>query len=136
MLLALGLLATACNDDGSRLPPELAGGVRATFDVEGETFRLWTTNPLTIQGLFDLQAGTSRASIPNGPLLAGPGRGDHNLPWSWHLDPEDTEMAENTVEVCSGRPSFVEEELQAWLELGRYCPWSAELTELEDFRER
>ena len=63
--------------------PELEGGVLATFQVEAETFRLWTTNPTTIQDLLSLSAGTSQASIPNGALLPGPGQGDHNLPWGW-----------------------------------------------------
>jgi hypothetical protein len=43
-------------------------------------------------------------------------------------------MAEATIEVCSGLPSFVEEGLQTCLALGQYCPWSAELVELEDLR--
>lgn len=39
-----------------------------------------------------------------------------------------------TIEVCSGLPSFVEENLSDWLSLGHYCPWSAVLVMLEDFR--
>jgi hypothetical protein len=48
--------------------------------------------------------------------------------------PAETMMAENTIEACDGRPSFVEEDLSYWLDLGRYCPWSAELVELQDYR--
>ena len=33
----------------------LRGGVLATFEVEGERFRVWTTNPQTIHDLRDLQ---------------------------------------------------------------------------------
>ena len=44
-------------------------------------------------------------------------------------------MAELTIEVCSGLPSFVEENLEEWLTgVGQYCPWSARLVGLEDFR--
>jgi hypothetical protein len=32
------------------------------------------------------------------------------------------------IDVCSGLPSFVEENLADWMALGRYCPWSAILT--------
>ncbi|RMH20010.1 MAG: hypothetical protein D6701_04300 [Gemmatimonadetes bacterium] len=129
------LLAGGCGgDDGAGVPPELEGGVLATFEVEGERFRVWVTNPATIADLEALRDGRSTANIPNGPLLAGPGTGGHNAPWSWHLDPEETEMAEATIEVCSGLPSFVEENLSDWLALGRYCPWSARLESLEDFR--
>ena len=123
-----------CADDGVAPDVELEGGVLATFRGGGETFRVWTTNPQTIEDLYALKAGTSQAEIPNGPILVGPGQGDHNLPWSWHLDPEQVEMAENTVEVCDGTPSYVEGNLSAWLSLGHYCPWGTVLVKLRDFR--
>ncbi len=133
-LLLLGALA-ACGDGVSGPGDELSGGVLATFDVEGEVFRVWVTNAGTIAQLFDLGDGQSAANIPIGPLLAGPGRGDHNSPWSWHLDPAETTMAELTIELCSGLPSFVEANLDVWLnDVGSYCPWSAELAGLQDFR--
>ncbi|MFO8175953.1 MAG: hypothetical protein R6T96_16835 [Longimicrobiales bacterium] len=129
------LFFQGCDDGGTGTDSDLAGGVLASFDVEGEVFRIWVTNPATILQLYDLQAGTSAANIPNGPLRTGPGRGAHNLPWSWHMDPAETEMAENTIEVCDGLPSYVEENLQEWLSLGRYCPWAAQLLDLEDYRQ-
>jgi hypothetical protein len=53
-------------------------------------------------------------------------KADHNLPWSWHLDPEEIEMAEMTTEVCNGTPSYVEEHLDEFIEtVGRYCPLNA-----------
>ncbi len=133
-LLLLGVLA-ACGDDVSGPGDELSGGVLATFDVQGEVFHVRVTNAGTIAQLLDLRDGLSVANIPIGPLLAGPGRGDHNSPWSWHLDPAETSMAELTIEVCSGLPSFVEADLDVWLNnVGSYCPWSAELAGLQDFR--
>ncbi len=133
-LLLLGVLA-ACGDNVSGPGDELSGGVLATFDVQGEVFQVWVTNAGTIGQLFDLADGLSVANIPIGPLLAGPGRGDHNAPWSWHLDPAETSMAEATIELCSGLPSFVEADLDVWLnDVGSYCPWSAELAGLQDFR--
>lgn len=129
------LMGAACS--GGSLGPidELDGGVLATFQVEAELFHLWVTNAQTVQQLFDLERGVSAADIPIGPLRAGAGQGDHNAPWSWHLDPVQTSMAEATIEVCSGLPSFVEDDLDTWLNnVGSYCPWSAVLVELEDFR--
>lgn len=131
------LLGAAACDSAPSGPDEgaLAGGVLATFQVQDEQFKVWTADPEAIEDLQALEAGRSRANIPNGRLRRGPGRGDHNAPWSWHLDPEDVAMAEVTVEVCDGLPSFVEEERDRWIEeVGRYCPWSAELVELRDFR--
>lgn len=139
--LALGMAATVVSTSGCESDPaapdheELTGGVLATFEVSGDEFRVWTDDETSIQQLLDVEAGRSQATIPNGRLLEGPGRGEHNTPWSWHLDPDDLTMAEMTAEVCDGRPSFVEEDLEYWLnQVGRFCPWNAELVELRDFR--
>jgi hypothetical protein len=125
----------ACGANGSGPDNGLDGGVLASFDVEGEQFRVWVTNETTIQQLLELRDGQSNASIPNGALREGSGRANHNDPWSWHLDPDLTSMAEATIELCSGLPSFVEENLAEWLSsVGQYCPWSARLVGLDDFR--
>lgn len=135
-LAALLFVAGACG--GATPTPEqeaLSGGIQATFDVVDDQFRVWVTNPQTIAEILNLERGASSANIPNGVILRGPGEADHNQPWSWHLDPEQIEMAEMTVEVCDGSPSFVEEELDYFVEtVGRYCPWSAELVAVEDYR--
>jgi hypothetical protein len=138
-LLALLLLMTACQPAPDEPPatatPALSGGVLATFTVSGETFKVWVTNPVAIDQLLAVQAGESAASIPNGRILAGPGAGDHNAPWSWHLDPEDIEMAEFTMELCDGAPNYVEDNVPEFTDtIGRYCPWAAELIALEDRR--
>ena len=114
---------------------ELTGGVVAAFQSGGSTFHVFTTNPDTIEQLFSLQRGESLATIPNGSLRPGPGPGLHNTPWSWHLNPQDIHMAEVTIEVCDGTPDLVEQGLEFWLNtVGRYCPWSAKLVDVEDFR--
>jgi hypothetical protein len=115
-------------------PDALKGGVLATFEVEGERFRVWTTNPQTIHDLHELQQGTSTANIPNGRILRGPGRARHNAPYHWHLDPQDIAMAEVAIELCDALPSYVEENVDEFVErVGRYCPWVAKLVELRDF---
>lgn len=121
----------------------LAGGVLATFRTTGighdgqpfdETFRVWVTNAKTIEDLFALQAGTLEGTIPSGKFLRGPGQGDHNAPYSWHLDPEDIQIVFAAIEVCDGRPSIVETMVDDYLFVGRYCPWEAVLDSLEDHR--
>ncbi len=140
LLIVLGLFLVAVSGACGVATPtpdrgELSGGILATFEVVGEEFRVWVTNPETIQQILDLQRGASEASIPNGVVLRGPGQADHNQPWSWHLDPQDIEMAEVTMELCDGTPSFVEEELDYFVDtVGRYCPWMARLLEVEDYR--
>jgi hypothetical protein len=106
--------------------------LQATFRVEDEMFTVRVTNPETIEQLVDVWQRVSAATIPNGVIREGPGEGNHNEPWSWHLDPEEIEMAEATIEVCSGKPSDVEADLDYWInDVGRFCPWSAELILLE-----
>lgn len=137
-LLAVALLAAslaACGDSLPTPPEELDGGVLATFEVQSERFSVWTDRPETIQQLEALEEGESDATIPNGELLRGPGPGEYNEPWSWHMDPGAVSMAEATTEACDGKPSFVESELDYFVdEVGRYCPWSAELVGLQDLR--
>ena len=113
----------------------LAGGVLATFDVEGERFRVWITNPDAVRQILALERGTRTASIPNGKLRFGPGRAGHNAPWHWHLDPRDIAMAEVTIEVCDALPSYFEANRDEFVDqVGRYCPWSARLVDIEDHR--
>jgi hypothetical protein len=124
--------------DGALFPSQQTpdDGIVATFRVGVETFRVWVTNEETIEQIFALDAGESMAAIPNGTLHYGPGEFDHNLPWGWHLDPEEIEMAEMTIELCDGNPAFVEAELDYFVEtVGNYCTWAAELVSIEDFRD-
>lgn len=134
-LLTVGACAAEGDDEPTATPHPLAGGVLATFDVTGERFKVWVTNEQTIEDLFSLQSGESSANIPNGVTRRGPGQADHNEPYSWHMDPEDISMAEVTIELCDGSPSYVDENIGEWQDqVGRYCPWSADLVSLEDYR--
>jgi hypothetical protein len=121
---------------------DVTGGVLATFEVAGdadtvgEFFRAWVTNTTTIEQLIALKAGTSEANIPNGRILRSPGQGGHNAPYGWHLDSDDVEMAEMTIEVCDAVPSYVEENIDEFVDnVLRFCPWGARLVELEDYRD-
>ncbi|MEA2529666.1 MAG: hypothetical protein QOF33_3728 [Thermomicrobiales bacterium] len=141
LLLLTGLAVDAPHATGRdrasspERPSHQRGGVLATFKVQDERFRVWVTNPETVQALFDLKDGKSTASIPNGRLRPGPGIERHNAPWHWHLDPEDIELADFTTELCDAKPSYVEAHRREFIrKVGRYCPWAAELVDLQDFR--
>lgn len=115
--------------------PGLRGGVLATFDVSGERFRVWLTGPSAIADVLRVQDGSSRATIPVGSLRRGSGAGAHNAPWSWHLDSVDFHMAEAAIELCDGRPSHVQANLDEFLAtVTRYCPWGARLVAVDDRR--
>ncbi len=135
-LLTAALFAGGCGGPASPSPEEpLKGGVLATFSVGGESFRVWIRNERTIEQVFALQRGTSSAGIPNGRLRAGAGHGGHNAPYTWHLDPDEIEMAGATIEICDGVPSYVEAHRDEFMaQVNRYCPWGARLTRVVDHR--
>lgn len=63
--------------------------------------------------------------FPNGLIVrTGP---EYNVGYSWHLDPNDVEFVDFTIEVCDGLPSDVE---SGALTSDRYCPWSARVVQM------
>jgi hypothetical protein len=114
----------------------LKDGILVTFDVVGERFKVWITNPDTIKQVKDLRAGKSNANIPNGRVHRGSGEDNHNAPYSWHLDPQEIAMAEVAIEVCDARPSYVEAHIDEFVDtITRFCPWNTKLVNIEDLRE-
>ncbi|MBI2957356.1 MAG: hypothetical protein HYY32_00795 [Chloroflexi bacterium] len=111
----------------------LKGGILATFQVVDEKYSVFITNKETIEQVFAVQRGESLATIPSGRVIRGPV--PHNQPWSWHIDSEEVGMAEATIELCDGKPSHVETNLDYWVDTVRFfCPWSAKLDRVQDFR--
>jgi hypothetical protein len=88
--------------------------------VDRETFVVRAADPETIRLATENFRGRN-STFPIGPLR--PGDGGFNAPWSWHFDPDRVRMAEIAIEVCDGRPSYVQEHLQDFLNV--YCPWGA-----------
>jgi hypothetical protein len=129
LLISLFSLSSSCSTPEATL----SGGILVTFDVLGEEYRIFVKNEETIADILALEKGESQAKIPNGKLVGE--SISYNNPWSWHIDPYDIEMAEFTIEVCDGLPSDVENDLNYWVNtLGRFCPWSAVLVEIRDYR--
>ena len=111
----------------------LTGGILVTFDVVGESYSIFITNEETVEQVFALQRGETDATIPSGRLIRG--AVSYNMPWSWHIDSEDIQMAEVTIELCDGTPSQVEANLDYWVNtVQRFCPWSAKIAKVQDFR--
>jgi hypothetical protein len=135
-VMVTALVVSACGSPASPSPDDaLKGGVVATFAVGSETFRVWIRNTNAIDQVLALQRGTSTESIPNGRLRVGAGQGGHNAPFSWHLDPDDIQMAGATIEICDGTPSYIEAHRDEFIaQVNRYCPWGARLLGVVDHR--
>ena len=113
--------------------PALSGGILVTFQVIDETYSIFITKKDTIEQVFAVQRGESNATIPSGRIVRGVV--SYNQPWNWHIDSEEIGMAEFTIELCDGKPSQVEANLNYWVDtVGRFCPWSARIVKIEDFR--
>lgn len=128
-LLALPLVLAACgnDDDGNGTPPG-GEGVIVTFRVaESEEYRIRLTEQEDIDIARKLLAGEEAPTIPNGKVIRG--SADVNTGYSWHIDPNDIEFAEVTMEVCDGIPSDVEKEI---VTSDRYCPWSAKVIAIDE----
>jgi hypothetical protein len=108
--------------------PNGGDGVVVTFRTAGdEEYRVLLTDPDDIAIAEALLAGEEAPRIPNGVIVRG-GDGGVNVGYSWHIDPDTLEFAEFTVELCDGRPSYVED---GSLTGERFCPWSAEVLAIE-----
>jgi len=108
-------------------PSAGAGAVVVTIRVGDETYRILLTDPADIAVARDLAAGKEAPRIPNGKVVRG-NDGGVNTGYHWHIDPQDFEWADFTVEVCDGLPSHVE---KGTITSDRFCPWSAEVVGLE-----
>lgn len=123
LLTAGVILAMGCGDDPA------APRDTPTFRVEvsGERFTVQVANPAQLP-LFEARLRAGAEGVILGTLL--PGDGGFNQPWTWHMDPATTQVADLAIEVCDGRPSMVESDLDYWLyTLGQFCPWGARVVE-------
>ncbi|SHL32390.1 hypothetical protein SAMN02745216_05013 [Desulfatibacillum alkenivorans DSM 16219] len=93
---------------------------------DSENFIAATSNPATIaQVEAQLQAPEDQRRMHiNGNIAAGNGGVNHC--WGWHHVTNQWALAEMSMELCDGRPSHVEDDLDYWLNtVGGFCPWSS-----------
>jgi hypothetical protein len=124
---ALAALAAACGSaEPSAPPPAQHTGVPVfTVQVGAERFKVQATTAASLAALRSrLQSGIPGVIL--GSLASGDG--GVNAPYQWHLVPTTVTAADVATEVCDGRPSDVQGNLNYWLTTVRsYCPWSAKV---------
>jgi hypothetical protein len=99
----------------------------ATFLVEtaSETFVVRVATSAQAQALRARMASGQRGVI-SGELRAGDG--GFNMPRTWHLDPASVDTPDIAIELCDGRPSYVDADRSYWLNaVKRFCPWGAKV---------
>lgn len=99
------------------------------IEVSGEEFRVRVSAASARTGLeARLESGAEGVII--GSIVRGDG--GFNAPWSWHLDPATVEAIDAAIELCDGRPSMVEADLDYWVDTVRsFCPWGARVVRRE-----
>jgi hypothetical protein len=107
--------------------PGVVTGAIVTLRVGDEEYRVLLTDDDDIATAEQLAAGDRSPLIPVGTIVRTDD-GGVNAGYSWHIDPASFEWAELTMEVCDGRPSFVED---GTLSGEIFCPWSAEVVSVE-----
>ena len=144
-LTAATLVVAACSSAASsetaqpsHVPPAAASptpaaasvpptGAIVTLRVGDEEYRVLLTDEAEIQTAEELAAGDLGPLIPVGTVVRTDD-GGVNTGYGWHIDPASFEWAELTMEVCDGRPSYVED---GTLTGDTFCPWSAEVVSVE-----
>ena len=119
--LALSLFQAGCADDAHA--PEESAATDYRLVVSEEEFVVRVQSAEQAQAL-DARLASGQEGVISGELATGDG--GYNSPWSWHLDPASVHVPDLAIEVCDGRPSMVEEDLEYWLgTVERFCPWGA-----------
>jgi glucose/arabinose dehydrogenase len=121
--------------DGGTPPPcpgaARTGGAYITFSIVDESLTVWVTDDVFVDEALGQSAGGA-VRVPDFQLADGP---DTDPQWSWHVDPAVVSFADATIELCDGKPSFVEADKDYWLNtVGNFCPWSAVVDSVDDRR--
>lgn len=119
--MSAAVLAIAVGGACSQATSPSPNGTDFVVDVAGERLVVRLTDPQTIALAEGNLRGTN-STFPIGPLRRGDG--GFNAPWTWHLDPAETRFVEVAIEICDGRPSYVEAHQP---DFPRYCPWGADV---------
>lgn len=106
---------------------QAASGAIVTLRVGDEEYRVLLTDEDDITTAEELAAGDRNPLIPVGTVVRTDD-GGVNAGYGWHIDPATFEWAEMMIEVCDGRPSYVED---GTLSSDIFCPWSAEVVSVE-----
>lgn len=120
----VGLAVAASNSAPKALAP--ASAVVFRFGMRGlpsQDFIASTTDPFVIDSVRqELQLPEQNRRLHVNGLIAEASK-KANLRWSWQFVESKWKLAEVSIEVCDGRPSYVEDDLQGWIqELGQFCP--------------
>ncbi|NRB51262.1 MAG: hypothetical protein HRU41_26560 [Saprospiraceae bacterium] len=130
--LCLCIFFAACkkdDDNTAMCDIEIPAGTRF-FEFQndgGDTFYAWT-NKADIIAAVEAQLSLpleQRSQHINGKIARIEGDCSLNQEWSWYFLADEWLLADASIEVCDGNPQYVEENLDDYLAIERYCPWGS-----------
>lgn len=118
-LIALGI-AAACLTATGKCYEFAMDGRPESEDV----FAVTTDAAVIAEVEKDLKVPIAQRRMITGPIATG--NGGVNGKWTWHFVPDQWTLAEMSIELCDGSPSYVEAHRDEWIrDVKRYCPWSS-----------
>lgn len=126
LLAVVVALLVSCSSSGTA--PELVTYVfqhRTDPGAEGQ-FVVRTSDPRVIAtARQQLKLPPEQRKLHINGLLAA-GDGGYNAPWHWRIKDNNWDFAEVSIELCDGRPRYVEDDLDYWVNnVKSFCPWSS-----------
>ncbi len=99
--------------------------VMYTVDVSGEQFKVKVQGQAEIAA-FQARLASGARGVISGKLVRGDG--GFNSSWGWHLEPGTVTAPDISIELCDGRPSMVQADLNYWIDtVKQFCPWGAKV---------
>ena len=107
------------------------GGAIVKIAYGGETLIFWTTNGAFIDEAIKRLNSEKEGVILFKKLIDGKDCDS----WTWHPDPAHISFVDQSIELCDGLPSHIENDKDyRFKEVGEYCPWRAKVLEVQDRR--
>jgi hypothetical protein len=125
--LAIFIVLSGCNNQDSNENERLF-----VVRVADERFVIKLVTKEQIEVAEAMLEGRIPQKIVVGTLADGNGGFNHDplsgRNWSWHLIPETVSFADQAIELCDGKPSYIEENKEYWLEtVKQFCPWDSQI---------
>src|SRR4030088_2680953 len=128
-LLTLIFLVASSGSDSSAGPPlpaehKFLFGMR--FDSTGaQDVIAVTSEPEVIsKATQELEKPVSQHALFISGAIDRGNSGNRN--WNWHFKLNEWDLVEGSTEVCDGRPSYVEQSIDYWVDtVQRFCPWGS-----------
>lgn len=100
----------------------ISSGGTFVMRVGTEQFRVRIDNALLASKARRMMTGIDPHQIVVGQLDRGDG--GFNTGYKWHMKPNTISFADVTIELCDGRPSDLESDVDYWVDtVKQYCPW-------------